>query len=55
MNRPHSTVQKHFSASGIHFCYRLSNPQGLVRPEGFGKLKKDNSRNQVSNPRYSGL
>jgi hypothetical protein len=33
------TPQKHFSASGIHFCQRLSKPQGLVRPEGLGKLK----------------
>jgi hypothetical protein len=31
---------KHFSASGIHFCYRLSKPQGLVGLEGLGKLKK---------------
>jgi hypothetical protein len=32
--------QKHyFSASGTHFCYRLSKPQGLVWPEGLGKLK----------------
>jgi hypothetical protein len=38
--RPHSIPQKHyFSASGTHFCYRLSEPQGLVRPEGLGKLK----------------
>jgi hypothetical protein len=29
-----------FSASGTHFCYSLSEPQGLVRPEGLGKLKK---------------
>jgi hypothetical protein len=35
------TPQKHyFSASGTHFCYRLSEPQGLVRPVGLGKLKK---------------
>jgi hypothetical protein len=35
------TPQKHyFYASGIHFCSRLSKPQGLVRPEGLGKLKK---------------
>jgi hypothetical protein len=31
-----------FSASSTHFCYRLGNPQGLVRPEGLGKLKKFN-------------
>jgi hypothetical protein len=41
MHRPRFTPQKqYFSASGTHFCYRLSKPQGLVRPEGFGKLKK---------------
>jgi hypothetical protein len=40
-HRPRSTPQKHyFSASGTHFCYRLSKPQGLARPEGLGKLKK---------------
>jgi hypothetical protein len=25
---------------GAHFCYRLSKPQGLVRPEGLGQFKK---------------
>jgi hypothetical protein len=40
-NRPPSTPQKHyFSASGTHFCQRLSKPQSLVKPEGLGKLKK---------------
>jgi hypothetical protein len=40
-HRPRSTPQKHyFSVSGTHFCYRLSEPQGLVRLEGFGKLEK---------------
>jgi hypothetical protein len=40
-HRPRSTPQKHyFSASGTHFYYKLSKPQGLVRPKGFGKLKK---------------
>jgi hypothetical protein len=35
------TPQKHyFYASGTHFCWKLSKPQGLVRPEGFGKLIK---------------
>jgi hypothetical protein len=30
-----STPQKHyFSASGTHFCSRLSKRQGLLRPEG---------------------
>jgi hypothetical protein len=33
--------QKHyFSVSGTHFCYMLSEPQGLVRHEGLGKFKK---------------
>jgi hypothetical protein len=50
---PHFTPQKHyyFEVSGTHFCYRLSKPQGLVRPEGLGKFK--NSL-RVSNPRPSG-
>jgi hypothetical protein len=29
-----------FNVSGTHFCWRLSKPQGLVRPEGLGKFKK---------------
>jgi hypothetical protein len=29
-----------FSASGTHFCEKLSEPQGLVRPGELGKLKK---------------
>jgi hypothetical protein len=33
---------------------RLSKLQGLVRPEGLGKFKK-NSLHRVSNPRHSGL
>jgi hypothetical protein len=39
---PLSTPQKHsyVSASGTHFCKRLSEPQGLVRLEGLGKSKK---------------
>jgi hypothetical protein len=37
---PYFTPQKHyFSASGTHFCQRLSKPLGLVRPEGLGKFK----------------
>jgi hypothetical protein len=41
MHRPHSIPQKHyFSASDTHFCYRLSEPQGIVWPEGLGNLKK---------------
>jgi hypothetical protein len=39
-HRPRSTRQKYFSAYGTHFCYRLSKPQGLVRQEGLGKLRK---------------
>jgi hypothetical protein len=40
-HRPHSVPQKqYFSASGTHFCYRLSEPQGLVKPEELGKLMK---------------
>jgi hypothetical protein len=31
-----------FPVSGTHFCYRLHKPQGLVRLEGLGKLKKFN-------------
>jgi hypothetical protein len=38
-----------FNVSGIHFCYRLSKPQGLVRQEGLGKFKI--SPHRVSNPR----
>jgi hypothetical protein len=37
---PRFTPQKHFSASGTHFCQRLSKPQGLLRPERLGELKK---------------
>jgi hypothetical protein len=32
-------------SSGTHFCWRLSKPQGLVRPEGLGKLKEFNDLN----------
>jgi hypothetical protein len=55
--RPRSTPQKYyFSASGTHFCYRLIEPHGLVRPEGLRKLKKKNCLlHRVSNPRPSGL
>jgi hypothetical protein len=39
--RQSSTPQKHyFSASGTHFCYSLSKPQGVLWPEGLGKIKK---------------
>jgi hypothetical protein len=41
MHRPRSTPQKHCSsASDTHFRQRLSETQGLVQPEGLGKLKK---------------
>jgi hypothetical protein len=40
-HRPRSTLQRHyFSASGTHFCQRLSKLQGVVRPEGLGELEK---------------
>jgi hypothetical protein len=40
-HQPHFTPQKHdFYASGTHLCYRLSEPQGLVRSEVLGHLKK---------------
>jgi hypothetical protein len=40
MHWMHFTPQKqYFSASGSHFCYRLSEPKGLVLLEGLGKLK----------------
>jgi hypothetical protein len=39
-HRPRSTPQKHYlSASVTHFCYRLSEPQGLVRLKVLSKLK----------------
>jgi hypothetical protein len=35
------TPEKHYLyASGTHFYYRLSEPQGLVRLEGLDRLKK---------------
>jgi hypothetical protein len=56
---PHFTPQKHyyFYVPGTHFCWRLSEPQGLVRPEGLGKFKKKKkkSRHREQNPRPSGL
>jgi hypothetical protein len=55
-HRPHFSPKKHyFSVSGIHFCWRLSGPQGLVRLEGLGKLKKINSLDRVSKRLSSGL
>jgi hypothetical protein len=40
---PRFTPQQHyyFSVSGTHFCWRLSKPQGLVRPEELGKFEKN--------------
>jgi hypothetical protein len=56
MHRPRSTPPEYyFSASGTHFCKRLSELRGLRRLEGLGKLQKINSLHQVSNPRPSGL
>jgi hypothetical protein len=37
--RPRFNLQtNYFSASGTHFCYRLSTPRGLMRLEVLGKL-----------------
>jgi hypothetical protein len=56
MHRPRSPPQRHyFSASGTHFCWRLSDPQGVMPLERLGKLKTINSPHRVSNPRPSGL
>jgi hypothetical protein len=55
VHRQQFTPQKHdFAVSGIHFCYRLSKLQGLVRPEELGKLK-DKLHHRISNQRPSGL
>jgi hypothetical protein len=43
MHPPHFTPQEHYYdyyVSGTHFCSGLSKPQGIVQPEGLGKLKK---------------
>jgi hypothetical protein len=45
---PRSTPEKHrsflslvlISVSGAHFCSKLSKSQGLLWPEGLGKLKE---------------
>jgi hypothetical protein len=50
-----STLQKHFSASGTHFGQRLSKPQGLVRLEELGELKKTHSPHLVLNLQPSSL
>jgi hypothetical protein len=43
-HRPRSIPRKHyFSASGTHFCYRLSKAQGLVRQERLCKSRKNHS------------
>jgi hypothetical protein len=40
MHCPCSAPQKHyFYASGTHFCWTLTKPDGLVLLEGLGKLK----------------
>jgi hypothetical protein len=49
MHRQRSTPQKHyFPTSGTRLFLRLSKPQGLMRPEGLGKLKKIHSAHSVS-------
>jgi hypothetical protein len=50
---PHSTPQKHFSVSGTRFCLRLSKPQGLVRSEGLGKLKKKKKKKSFTSSRLT--
>jgi hypothetical protein len=52
---PHFTPQKYhyFYVSGTHFCWKLSKPQGLVRPEGLGKLKKKSSHRVPSGLQHS--
>jgi hypothetical protein len=50
--RPHFTPQEtlfFFNVSGTYLCYRLSKPQGVVRPEGLDKFKI--SPHRVSNLR----
>jgi hypothetical protein len=36
--QPRYSPETLLPSSGTHFCQRLSKPQGLVRPEGLGKL-----------------
>jgi hypothetical protein len=38
------------SASGSHFCWRLSKPQGIVRMEGLDKLKNSHSPHRGLDP-----
>jgi hypothetical protein len=42
---PHFTPHKYcyISVSGTRFCWKLSKPQGLVRPAEIRKLKKKTS------------
>jgi hypothetical protein len=41
MHRPPINPQKHYlHASGTNFCWKLSEPQGLVLPQGLSKLKE---------------
>jgi hypothetical protein len=54
-HRPRFAPQKQFfTASGTHFYERPSEPQGLVRAEGLGKLKNvtllDLEPNNASQP-----
>jgi hypothetical protein len=47
---PHITRQKryYFNVSGTHVCYRLSKPQGPVRPEELQKIHdKNNEDNYI--------
>jgi hypothetical protein len=41
IHTPHFTPQKYyyFYVFGTHFCYRLSKPRGLARPEVLGEFK----------------
>jgi hypothetical protein len=39
-DRLRSNLQKNISGFETHFYKRLSKPQGPMRPEGLGKLKK---------------
>jgi hypothetical protein len=51
---PHFIPQKHFFRFWYSFLI-LSKPQGLVRPEGLGKLRKIHTPHWVSNTRPSSL
>jgi hypothetical protein len=45
----------YFYVSGTYFCYRLSKPQGLVRPEGLGTFKKITSVFEPTTLRFVAL